>query len=360
MAVAILGFAAGLSRRDEMINLLLSRRRQQRMRLAQPDANVNIGDLNIATLQNIISYKPTDTESFLGIMNDQEQQNFVEKYYGWIFGKRVFNTGDKSDRAVFEGDHFTWRDPRNPEKRYERYRRDKLWIPLKGEGGKHKLILPQGLRKLNIQWQSTRHGSALAAVVLPEGLTSIGASAFENCTSLTEISLPKDLTSIGSSAFRNTSLTEITLPNNLTTIEPSTFSRCVSITKITLPNNVLHIQMFAFKGCTSLAEIINLPDSLIWIEEYAFDECTSLTKITLPSGMKEIHRAAFRMCTSLTKITLPNGLKSIGDDAFKNCTSLTTVTFLPPADDEEYNLPSIGKGAFSGCKAVRRALIFEN
>ena len=53
----------------------------------------------------------------------------------------------------------------------------------------------------------------LTTVILPEGLTSIGDSAFYFCNSLTAVTLPDSLTSIGDDAFSFcSSLTAVTLP----------------------------------------------------------------------------------------------------------------------------------------------------
>ena len=43
----------------------------------------------------------------------------------------------------------------------------------------------------------------IVSLKIPEGVTSIGASAFENCTNLNKIELPKSLVSIGDQAFGN-------------------------------------------------------------------------------------------------------------------------------------------------------------
>ncbi|MEG0758912.1 MAG: leucine-rich repeat domain-containing protein, partial [Raoultibacter sp.] len=40
------------------------------------------------------------------------------------------------------------------------------------------------------------------AVVVPEGVTSIGGGAFYGCSSLTSITIPEGVTSIGQYAFR--------------------------------------------------------------------------------------------------------------------------------------------------------------
>ena len=65
--------------------------------------------------------------------------------------------------------------------------------------------------KLSIQ------GVEITNLVIPDGVTSIGNYAFQNCTSLTSVSLPSSLTSIGSDAFYYCiSLKYIQITGNLT------------------------------------------------------------------------------------------------------------------------------------------------
>lgn len=55
---------------------------------------------------------------------------------------------------------------------------------------------------------------AITSVTLPESITEIGESAFENCRALCSLNIPKGVTAIGERAFRNTALDieKITLP----------------------------------------------------------------------------------------------------------------------------------------------------
>ena len=82
------------------------------------------------------------------------------------------------------------------------------------------------------------HGSG-GDVVIPEGVTSIGEEAFDNCNSLTGIIIPKGVTSIGDRAFRLcTRLNGVTLPDGVTSIGCDAFGGCSSLTSISIPESV--------------------------------------------------------------------------------------------------------------------------
>ena len=96
---------------------------------------------------------------------------------------------------------------------------------------------------------------------LNNNVTSIGNSAFQNCSSLQSITIPENVTSIGNSAFSNcSSLQSINIPENVTSIGSQAFSNwyggimvCSSSTNISSNSYVANKQtLYDFSGCKSI------------------------------------------------------------------------------------------------------------
>ena len=89
--------------------------------------------------------------------------------------------------------------------------------------------------------------AASGALVIPETIkgkpvTSIGLSAFWDCTNLTSVIIPEGVTSIGDQAFWGCrSLTNVTLPNSITNIGNLAFHHCSSLPNVTIPDSVTSI-----------------------------------------------------------------------------------------------------------------------
>ena len=112
--------------------------------------------------------------------------------------------------------------------------------------------------------------------IVPNGVTSIGDSAFYLCRSLSRVIIPDSVTSIGNCAFRSCdSLSSIVIPNSVTNIGNAAFAGCKSLSSIVIPDSVKSIGSSAFAGCDSLSSIV-IPDSVTSIRKGAFFGCNSL------------------------------------------------------------------------------------
>ena len=172
--------------------------------------------------------------------------------------------------------------------------------------------------------------SEITSVSLPDGLTSIGDYAFEDCSSLKSITIGNSVTSIGDGAFQScSSLSSVTIPNSVTSIENWAFQWCSSLTSITIPNSVTSMGIYAFRYCESLT-FVTLGNGLTSIGSCAFQSCSSLTSITIPNSVMSIEDGAFQSCSSLSSVTIPNSVESIGYEAFDSCSRVTMQGTTPP------------------------------
>ncbi len=178
---------------------------------------------------------------------------------------------------------------------------------------------------INRPWY--QYKEEIQSVVIENGITSIGDSAFCECGSLTSVTIPNSVTSIGETAFwKCTALTSVTIPNRVATIGGRAFMECSSLTSITIPDSVTSIGFAAFSNCGSLASV-TLPKGIASISESAFADCHSLTSVTIPDSVTLIGNGAFARCDGLTSVTIPASVAGIGDYAFDGCAKLTDVYY---------------------------------
>ena len=142
-----------------------------------------------------------------------------------------------------------------------------------------------------------------------------------------------------------------TVPDGFTTIGASAFANGEDFTRIILPDSVTQIMGSAFSNCTNLTSV-SLPGRLVYLGQNAFQNCTALNGISLPGSLKQIENGTFYGCSGLTSVSLPHSLIQIGDNAFYGCTGLPAITI--PSD-----VTSIGYGAFSGCEKLYTVTIYD-
>ena len=130
---------------------------------------------------------------------------------------------------------------------------------------------------------------------------SIGNEAFKGCEKLESFTPSTNLTTIGASAFENCVKLNIDYDfstcNNLTTIGDNAFAGCSSLTRMRIGSGVTYIGWSAFKNCTNLSEIVILatePPFKSSAERPPFEGCTNLKKIYVPNDALQRYKDTYR------------------------------------------------------------------
>ena len=165
----------------------------------------------------------------------------------------------------------------------------------------------------------------LTSVDISNSVTTIGDSAFADCTGLTLVEIPDSVITIGNSAFGYcNALTSVTIGDSVTKVGSTAFAYCDSLTSVTIGNSVSVIESWAFYDCPMLTSV-EIPDSVTTIGEYAFGSCTALTSFVIPDSVTTIGEYAFGYCPGLTSVTIGESVTTIGDYAFNGSHKLIEV-----------------------------------
>ena len=258
------------------------------------------------------------------------------------------------------------------------------------------IVVGEGVTKLGVSaFAGMDH---VVSVELPDTLTLIDNSCFAGCTSLESIVIPDSVTSPGRNTFQNcTSLRTAVVGDGAKWIGQYCFDGCTALESVSIGSSVLTLGNYTFQNCTSLAEI-GIPEGVTSFGYYCFAGCTSLTHVDLPSTLtemqtgsfsgsglteivipdtcNEVWRYSFRDCTSLTYVKYPDTITYVGAENFKGCTALETFIFgnsVVEIRENAFNgcssltecwlpesLETVGNNAFKGCSSLTEAIFYEN
>jgi hypothetical protein len=253
----------------------------------------------------------------------------------------------------------------------------------------------------------------LTDITLPETVTSIGISAFSECSSLKSISM-KNVTEFGNHAFyKCSSLETAEITEGTQSLPSDIFSGCTSLKSVTIPRSISseislpskEVTVYGYEaswaqkyysdefcviegmdainengwqvdpqgtlcGYTGDDAVLEIPTEIAGIKvnriaSLAFDKRNDIESVVIPEGVSRIDDGmrslrssslsfgAFFNCTSLKSVKIPQSMKYIGTNTFNSCSSLESVE-LPE------NTDTIGAYAFYECKSLKTVVLPEN
>ena len=174
----------------------------------------------------------------------------------------------------------------------------------------------------------------LITVTIGDIITLIDDHAFDSCQVLSSVIFESSSTlqTIGNYAFQSTPITTITIPNSVTSIGISAFNNIGSnLSSITFQSSssLQTINNTAFQSC--VISTITIPNTVNTIGSGAFNNCPFLSSVIFEatSSLLSIGQTAFQS-TAITSIIIPNTVTSMGNNVFNNDTVLNSVTNSSP------------------------------
>ncbi len=191
----------------------------------------------------------------------------------------------------------------------------------------------------------------LMQITIGNSVTTIGDRAFYKCTGVTQFEVAgdneyycavngvlftKDMTTLIQFPAAS-SMTSYTIPNSVTKIDTSAFDECRGLTSATIPESVITIGKSAFCDCSGLTEV-SIPNSVTEIGDDAFSGCTSVTELTIGNSVTKISDYAFHACWSLESIiSLNPEPPACGSNVFDYVPTSTCVLYVPEGTLEAYS-----------------------
>ena len=157
------------------------------------------------------------------------------------------------------------------------------------------LLIPDGVTSIgaNAFKECDGFGGLLS---LPDNVKTVGESAFYLCKGFTGLKLSASLTKIEERSFAHMYglKTEVVIPEGVTEIGESAFS-CSHMPSVRFPSTLKKIGKQAFYltfGLTNYSTI-TFPNGLEVIEDEAFDSCYFKNAVVLPASIKSIGKKVF-------------------------------------------------------------------
>ena len=211
-------------------------------------------------------------------------------------------------------------------------------------------------------------GTGITELAVPASVEEIGDFAFQRCTALAKVLLGNGVKRIGMRAFDRAGISEeVVLPDGLVEMDEYVFADCAKLPGVVWGKGLTTIPSYTFSGCSALARM-EIPDHVTAIESRAFSECAQLAELVVGKGVASIGGMAFYGCGNLSRVEW-NAVDCAVYSAGSFASSLSEVVFgdevayIPAAPFQNAsitevripeNVERMGDRAFSGASALSR------
>ena len=210
-------------------------------------------------------------------------------------------------------------------------------------------------------------------VKVPEGITTIGASAFWNNTFVEEVVLPKSLKRIGGDCFYYcTNLKKVNIPSEVWIMGNNPFAGCPKL-KLTnespyfvLEDGILYGRdkkdIIYYPINKEVKEYI-VPNTVTCIGKHCFFNCDNLERIVIHENVVRFENNPFSGCTKL-EVENHSPYYHFENGVIYNKFKTTIIGCLNGSQIDELRIPetvtSINRNAFWNCKGIKKVVITKN
>ena len=210
-------------------------------------------------------------------------------------------------------------------------------------------------------------------VRIPEGIVSIGASAFWNNTYVKEVVLPSTLERLGGDCFYYcTNLEKVTIPEKVCIMGNNPFAGCPKLVlRNESPYFVLENGVLYDKNKTNLIHYtisksdkeFAVPDTVICLGKHCFFACDHLEKIIISESVIRMENNPFSGCTKLS-VENHSPYYHFEDGVIYNKYKTTVIGCLNGTKIDRLVIPEsvtlISRNSFWNCKGIEKIVITEN
>ena len=210
-------------------------------------------------------------------------------------------------------------------------------------------------------------------VKVPEGITTIGASAFWNNTFVEEVVLPKSLKRIGGDCFYYcTNLKKVNIPSEVWIMGNNPFAGCPKL-KLTnespyfiLEDGILYGRdkkdIIYYPINKEVKEYV-VPNTVTCIGKHCFFNCDNLERIVIHENVVRFENNPFSGCTKL-EVENHSPYYHFENGVIYNKFKTTIIGCLNGSQIDELRIPetvtSINRNAFWNCKGIKKVVITKN